>query len=352
LLSGDGESWIIDARARDDKVARWEQMLSAVYLPWAVAIPNVPCPAGFQARLRRWWIDDLALVDCECDPCSGARNRRQLADTEGEFVGLLILRTGAETTSQGGLESTLAPGDAVVWDSTKPSRFGIGQPLSKRMLLMPRAALDEVAGRRWPAGGLKLDGAAPATRLLTTYLDTLSQVRPGLSPDAVSAARTAALELFADALRPGSGISSAQAVRPALRAAIERFIDQHLLYGAVTPAAIAAAHGVSVRTVNRVFSATGHTVHAVVRLRRLARAREELTGTDQPISVIAHRWGFSDTSHFSRTFKAHYGSSPASYHHATRSRGPRCDASVQRHVGRVQSLRGPGYETGVTAARG
>jgi AraC-like DNA-binding protein len=96
----------------------------------------------------------------------------------------------------------------------------------------------------------------------------------------------------------------------------KRYINRHLLDGAVTPAAIAAAHWVSIRTVNRVFSATGQTVGEVVRARRLARARAEVTATDRPISVIAQRWGFSDTSHFSRTFKAHYGYSPTDYRNA------------------------------------
>jgi AraC family transcriptional activator of tynA and feaB len=64
---------------------------------------------------------------------------------------------------------------------------------------------------------------------------------------------------------------------PALRASIERYIDRHLLNGAVTPAALAAAHWVSVRTVKRVFSATGQTVGEVVRARRLARARDQIT---------------------------------------------------------------------------
>ena len=320
-LSAGIESWAIDARAGDDKVARWQQMLSAAHLPWAVSIPNDPYLGTFEGRLRRCWIDDLALVETECGPSSGARNRRQLADTEGEFAGMLILRAGTEITSQGGAEARIRPGDAVAWDSTKPCRFAIGEPVSKRMLLIPRAALDEVGGRRWVTGGVKLNGTAPATRLLTTYLETLSQVLPGLGPDAVSAARTAALELFTGALRPGGEVYSAQAVQPALRGAIERFIDRNLLYGTVTPAAIASAHGVSIRTVNRVFSATGQTVSEVVRLRRLAHAREELTGSDRPVSVIAHRWGFSDTSHFSRTFKAHYGSSPTDYRRAGHSGG-------------------------------
>jgi AraC family transcriptional activator of tynA and feaB len=70
---------------------------------------------------------------------------------------------------------------------------------------------------------------------------------------------------------------------------------------------------VSVRTVNRTFSATGHTVGEVVRVRRLARAREELVDRAAPITSIAHRWGFADGSHFSRAFRAVYGCSPSDY---------------------------------------
>jgi AraC-like DNA-binding protein len=189
-------------------------------------------------------------------------------------------------------------------------------------MLIPWTALDEVGGRAWMSDGVKLDAAAPATRLLMTYLDTLTQVLPGLDSPAVSAARNAALALLVGALRADSDACSAEMVRPALRASIERYIERNLLGGTVTPAAIASAHWVSIRTVNRIFSATGQTVGEVVRARRLARAREDLTDSDRPISVIAHRWGFSDTGHFSRSFKAHYGSSPTDYRNAFRLDGP------------------------------
>ncbi len=237
-----------------------------------------------------WWIDDLALVDCECSPCSGTRQRRQLADTDGEFVVVLINRSGRETVSQDGAEAALRPGDAVVWDSTRPARFGVWEPLSKRSLLIPRAALDEVNGRAWTSTGVLLNGAAPATHLMLTYLDTLSESLPALGSSAVSAARNATLELLVGALRAEADTSATSTAKPALRAAMDRYIERHLLHGPLTPAEIAAAHGVSTRTVNRISNATGQTVGEVVRVRRLARAREELTDLGRPVAAIAHRW--------------------------------------------------------------
>jgi hypothetical protein len=196
------------------------------------------------------------MADSRCGPCSGRRARHQLADTEGEFVVVMIIQKGATTISRRHTAATLTPGDVAAWDSTQRNQFTVPESLSKRSMLIPRAALDEVGGRSWMRDGVVLDPTAPATRLLTTHLHTLSEVLPELGSAAMSAARMAALELFVGALRTDSDVCSAESVRPALRASMERYIEQNLLNGAVTPAAIAAAHWVSIRTVNRVFSAT------------------------------------------------------------------------------------------------
>lgn len=340
----DGESWRTD-EPPTVVADQWQDMLSTTHLPWSVTVPRDG--VAFEAAVRRWWIDDLALVDCTCGPCSGTRTRREISATDGEFVVVLITLAGRETVAQGEAEAELRAGDAVVWDSAAPARFAVSEPLSKRSLLIPRAALEEVGGRALLAGGVMLDGTKPATRLLTTYLDTVSAVLPELGSSSVSAARNATLELFVGALRAGSDLPTTTVAQPALRAAMDRYIERHLMHATVTPAAIASAHGVSVRTVNRIFNATGQTVGEVVRVRRLARAREELADGDRPVAAIAHRWGFSDTSHFSRTFKAHYGSSPTDYRQLSRAGGaavPRPGAVVHRAVR-------PERETGVTPTR-
>lgn len=229
---------------------------------------------------------------------------------------MLVVRDGTESVSQGGLDADLGPGDVVAWDSTTSARFAVWERLSKRSLLIPASALDEVGGRGWLHAGAVLYGSSPATRLLTGYLEAIRTLKD-LPPSAVTAARNATLELFAGAMRSETGVPSSGMARAALRAVVERYVERNLRHGDVGADAIAAVHGVSRRTVDRAFSDVGQTLGAVVRARRLAGARGDVVGTDLPVSTIAHRWGFSDGSHFSRGFKEHYGSSPTDYRQET-----------------------------------
>ncbi|MGW3107149.1 helix-turn-helix transcriptional regulator [Streptomyces sp. NPDC001100] len=79
----------------------------------------------------------------------------------------------------------------------------------------------------------------------------------------------------------------------------------------LTPAAIARALNVSVRTLHRAF-ADGESVMAHVRRRRLEGAHRELGLPGSPLTVadVAARWQFADPSHFRRAYRGTYGQSP------------------------------------------
>jgi AraC-like DNA-binding protein len=133
-----------------------------------------------------------------------------------------------------------------------------------------------------------------------------------MSGDTRTAARNAALALVAGALCADADIGTQHAT-PALRAAMDTWIERHLRDPGLGPDSLAAAHTVSVRTVYRLFSQDGDTFGAVVRQRRLDHARQELASSDETISSIAARWGFADASHLSRSFKCAFGMSPRDY---------------------------------------
>jgi AraC family transcriptional regulator len=83
---------------------------------------------------------------------------------------------------------------------------------------------------------------------------------------------------------------------------------------------IAAAVGVHPVHLARTFRARyGTGVAAYLRGLRLQQAAHRLADTDASIADIAGQAGFYDQSHFTRTFKRHYGSTPQRYRHAAKT---------------------------------
>jgi AraC-like DNA-binding protein len=97
---------------------------------------------------------------------------------------------------------------------------------------------------------------------------------------------------------------------------VQHFIEAQLANPGLDPAMIAAAHFVSVRSLHKIFAASGLTVAGWVRERRLEHCRRDLSDplhADVPVGAIGARWGLPDAAHFSRAFRTAYGVSPAQY---------------------------------------
>lgn len=267
---------------------------------------------GFETEIRRTWIDDLAMVDARCGPCSGVRTHALVRRSRDDYLVVLVNLEGRESFSQGAAAAEMRPGDVVVWDAAVPFRFRVWEPLHKRSLIVPKSALREVNAHSVNASGVALDPAAPATELLTGYLDVLSRTAGRLDPAGLSAARSATLNLLSAALQPLRHQVEREP-SPQLRSRVMEWIESTLDAPELGPATIAIAHHMSVRSVHRLFEGSGDTAANYIRTRRLARARMDLAVSDEPIASIAARWCFSDASHFTRAFRAHYGVSPSAY---------------------------------------
>jgi AraC-like DNA-binding protein len=106
-----------------------------------------------------------------------------------------------------------------------------------------------------------------------------------------------------------------------LRQQIAAFITGNLGDPALTPAAVAAAHHISLRYLHRLFQQRERGVAAYIREERLRRCRADLADPlldGRSVAEIGARWGFPDPVAFSRVFKRAYGLPPGQYRRALR----------------------------------
>ncbi|MEU1011245.1 helix-turn-helix domain-containing protein [Streptomyces sp. NPDC005890] len=91
---------------------------------------------------------------------------------------------------------------------------------------------------------------------------------------------------------------------------IRAYIDRHLAHPDLTPDSIARAHHISVRYLHKLFALEDITVSRWIQQRRLEQCRRDPARREVAhltIAAVAHRWGFTSASHFSRVFRAAYG---------------------------------------------
>ncbi len=101
---------------------------------------------------------------------------------------------------------------------------------------------------------------------------------------------------------------------------VMRHLDQHLA-ARYDLAALAAAFGVSTRTLLRRFAAeTGRTPLAHLQSSRVRRARHLLETTDRTVAAIASSVGYRDPGTFTTLFIRHTGHPPSAHRAAFRSR--------------------------------
>jgi AraC-like DNA-binding protein len=84
------------------------------------------------------------------------------------------------------------------------------------------------------------------------------------------------------------------------------------------PREVAAVAGISLRYLQKLFTAHGSTCCELIYSLRLDHAahlvhRRALLGASQPLSDIAYACGFRDYAHFARKFRQRFGCAPGTY---------------------------------------
>src|SRR5262245_10383172 len=244
------------------------------------------------------------------------RTRALLADGDDSLL-LALPTRGMNIISQRGREVTIADGEAVLQskaetiDCTNPmgGRFpGVWLPRLPLVGAVP--GLEDALMRRIPRDN-------QALRLLVGYLRALDDTEALATPELRRLVVTHVYDLVSLAIgssRDAAAIAEGRGLRAARLKAVKADIAERLGNGDLTVAEVASRHRVSPRYVQMLFEGEGTTFSQYVLNQRLARAHCLLTdprAAGLTITAIAFEAGFSDLSHFNRTFRRLYGASPS-----------------------------------------
>jgi len=255
------------------------------------------------------------------------RNARQLlrgapqliAHHSSEYLKVGVNVKGRCVVSQDGRDADLSPGDYVMYDTTRPFDFAVSGKLQMYSVILPRellripaAQLSRLTARRF--SGREGIGALLAPFLVELGRQTTKETQaPNIRlADAVFDMLDASFSEQLACERPQRRSQARYDLMLGVRVFIERNLGDPHLDGT----AIAAAHHISIRQLQRLFESDGHTVTEWIRNRRIEHCRKDLANAELlavPVSVIGARWGLVNAGHFSRLFKATHGLTPREY---------------------------------------
>jgi AraC family transcriptional activator of tynA and feaB len=276
------------------------------------------CRPRFQAAIETGAMSDIGLVQFTNSPMTVSHTTRHVAQARIDDLFLCRQIAGSLTLEQEAREVVLKPGDMALLDPMLPYGGRFSSESNLLVVKLLRRELEARIGqvRHLLARAMNPLGAEPS--MLSSLLGMLPVHSGKISYTAEQILKNHTLDLVALSLATMiqgrvPRISSARAlVLIKVHAAIEsRLTDPNL-----DAKAVAAATGVSVRYANAVLAEEDTSIARLIRERRLARCRKALKDPQQAhrsVSDIAYGWGFSDMTHFGRSFHKTYGMLPSRY---------------------------------------
>lgn len=293
----------------------WRHVVSETFVPLEASRSE---DGAFRGELRGTSLGALRVYEVDADSHVAHRTARLVGSSQDDYFKLGLQLQGHSLLVQDQREAPLRPGDFAIYDTTRPYTFAFHGPCRMLVLIFPRPLLLLPAAQVSRLTATPFCGRQGLGALIGSFLVQAATVLDQLDVRDGARLATNVLDLLA------TGLASRLETRPAdadtaSRALLVRsiaFIEANLSDAELAPTEIAAAQHISTRYLHKLFSAEGTTVSAWIRQRRLENCSHDLRDpalAARSVSAIAARWGLPDASHFSRLFRAAFGTSPTEY---------------------------------------
>ncbi|MEU8711811.1 helix-turn-helix domain-containing protein [Streptomyces sp. NPDC048663] len=297
------------------RLEHWQEEVFRTFVPLRITLPE---DEPFSGRISTDRLGPLQATTVDCDRGRVDRTPGLIARDSAEFVYVGLQRSGHAQVEQDGRSAELGPDEVALYDTTRPYTLRFPHRFRMQVLLVPRALLPQSEGELHRVTATALHQGDGLGRVILPFLRGLADRAPDLAATAGDALAAHAVDLVGALLaeRLGRDAQDTPGGGLALLLRIKEFIDRHLADPDLSLASIAREHRISVRYVHKLFENESTTAARWIQRRRLDACRGELSRRSPvppTVAAVARRWGFTDAAHFSRAFRAAYGTSPSEW---------------------------------------
>lgn len=291
-----------------DRIDAWQWNAQKICGDCRIQLPR----ARFHGSIEVREVGDLRLTKFSSSPLSFWKWPLDSISSDNRCCVVITQLAGARLYRQNGAEVLLNAGDSTVIDAGHPWSSSCETDCVRLYLRVPRWLMQDRLRTREVPVVRKISGASRVGEVLSRLSQSLYDEAGSMDEEE----RGSALDAYFQTLSACVGRSFVAERCGELAERILRFIDGHIAESTLSPSEVAAAMGISLRHLHRIFSSTGTTMGDYVRARRLEQCREDLLNPrfhERSITDIAFGWGFSDAAHFSHSFRKQFGVSPRSF---------------------------------------
>jgi AraC-like DNA-binding protein len=306
----------IDAQPPAARFDCFSAAVSSTFCPMSCERPRAERGA-FDAGLALARLDEIAISVIGSSPIDVFRRREHIAQVSDAWYLVKFQLEGEALVRQREREAHLRPGDFVMCSTTEPYSLHFRSHYREAVLAIPQARLRERVRSPEDWLGRRMDAEEPVNGILSQFVQSLSARLDRLDPAVTQRLEANVIDLLATALqygperRPELEDPGEQHLRR-----VRNYIHMHLADAELCPDRIARAEGISTRYLHMLFRRDGESVSRYVQSQRLEACRRSLERPEldaMSVTDIAFGWGFNDSSHFNRLFKAAYGVTPRAW---------------------------------------
>ena len=300
-----------------EQLSFWRESVSDVFMGLDVDAAQA-ASHGFEGRIVQHSQGNLDLAEVMVEPHSVLRTPQQIRRGGDDAFLVLVQRAGQTWIEQDGHVGWLNVGEFVLLDSSREYTMRFPAPIHHEILKVPGNLLRASVKGSERLTAVPMAGTGGPGRIFLAVLDTVHETASALDPSSLVGVADALMDLL------GASIGSLTAAKARIPKNLELYhrervlaiVRERLFDPDLSVELVATEVNLSSRYIHRLFEDGPLTLSARIWHERIEAARRALLSAScatRSLTDIAYSVGFKDPAHFSRLFKATYGSTPRDF---------------------------------------